>query len=347
MNTAHKVLIPTGYMGSGSSAITDMLSSFEQCEAPNGSFEYVFLHCPGGLFDLEDKLLQNNNALRSDEALRTFLATMQDLFDKSFSWIGGYESKISPRFMEMTQEFVDALVQFRPNSYWYYQEKKGWAAFPHMVLNKLSKAFLRGRPAVNAPLKYRGMMLSLPDSETFHSLAREYLAALFVEMGVREHSLILDQLLLPFNLFRMDVFFGENVECFVVDRDPRDVFLLNKYIWGPRDHSPVPFPIDVDEFCSYYRTLRASEKPCASPHAHRIHFEDCIFKYDEVIAQLSAIIGGALSKEPRFNPSQSIENTQLFLLPEYSAEGKVIEEKLSEWLYQFPEERMPRLQLAF
>ena len=52
----NKLIIPTGYMGSGSSAITDLICEFEGYEADNGTFEYVFLHCPNGLFDLEDKL---------------------------------------------------------------------------------------------------------------------------------------------------------------------------------------------------------------------------------------------------------------------------------------------------
>lgn len=67
-----KVIIPTGYMGSGSSAITDLASEYSECSNLHKSYEYVFLHCPNGLFDLEDKLLTGNNALRSDEALRSF-----------------------------------------------------------------------------------------------------------------------------------------------------------------------------------------------------------------------------------------------------------------------------------
>ena len=53
----NKLLITTGYMGSGSSAYTDLLSEYKDLQCNNGSFEYVFLHCPNGVFDLEDKLL--------------------------------------------------------------------------------------------------------------------------------------------------------------------------------------------------------------------------------------------------------------------------------------------------
>ena len=52
-----QIIVPTGYMGSGSSAITDLISEIEGYDAPNGTFEYVFLHCPNGVFDLAYKLL--------------------------------------------------------------------------------------------------------------------------------------------------------------------------------------------------------------------------------------------------------------------------------------------------
>ena len=74
-----KVIIPLSYMGSGSSAVTDLISEFANVNNKYGSFEYVFLHCPNGVFDLEDKLLIGNNSLKSDEAIHTFLKTMKEL----------------------------------------------------------------------------------------------------------------------------------------------------------------------------------------------------------------------------------------------------------------------------
>ncbi len=48
-----RIIVPTGYMGSGSSAITDLLvAEFKDCQNEYKSYEYVLLHCPNGLFDL-------------------------------------------------------------------------------------------------------------------------------------------------------------------------------------------------------------------------------------------------------------------------------------------------------
>lgn len=348
----HAILIPTGYMGSGSSAITDILSSFEGCKAPNGSYEYVFLHCPNGLFDLEDKLLCNNNALRSDEAFSSFLSTMKELYDSPFHWVGNYKRAISRRFMDYSEQFIDSLIQYKSDNYWYHQEKHGWAAFPKLALNKAFRALSSGKIQMTKPLRYSPMSIGFPTRESFYTAAKKYLGRIFNDMAEEGTWLILDQLMLPHNLYRFDSYFDANAECYVVDRDPRDVFLSNKYIWGPRDDTPIPYPTDVNKFCDYYASMRSAEQPCHSAHVHRIHFEDCVYNYHETLATVARTIGRETSDVgtsggKHFDPGRSIENTQLFLLPEMHAEGEIIANRLSSFLYPFPYERKPSIDGTF
>ena len=81
-------------MGSGSSAATDLISEFEGYSQNNGNFEYVLMHCPDGLFDLEDKLLHGNNALRSDEAIHRFEKCMMILYNTKNYWPGMYKKRV-------------------------------------------------------------------------------------------------------------------------------------------------------------------------------------------------------------------------------------------------------------
>ena len=115
----NKIIIPTGYMGSGSSAITDLVAEFEDCKNEFKSYEYVMLHCPNGLFDLEDKLLTGNNAIRSDEALRTFRTQMKKLYDKKFWWVGNYKNIISTDFMDKVNNYLNNITQLHYDGYWY------------------------------------------------------------------------------------------------------------------------------------------------------------------------------------------------------------------------------------
>lgn len=345
-----KLIIPTGYMGSGSSAITDLISEYKGYEAANGSFEYVFMHCPNGLFDLEDKLLCGNNAVRSDEALHSFLQEMRELYSRKYWWPGNYKEKFSVNFMKITEDFVESLIDFKPNFYWYYQEKLNFSRFIKMAIRKVFLVISGGRIALKKPLTHDTMWLSIPNKEEYYAKAKKYVKELLIELGIEDNNLILDQLILPFNLTRMEHYFEENAECFVVERDPRDVFISNKYVWTRQD-CPIPYPTDVMEFCEMYRKMRLMEIHSGNPHIHVIQFEDMIYRYEESVNSIQDILGLSNEDHERikemFNPERSINNTQLFRNQEYKVETDIIEQQLSEYLYNFPYERDVHMEEVF
>ena len=330
-------------MGSGSSAITDLIQEFRGYEASHGSFEYVFLHCPGGVFDLEDKLLVGNNAIRSDEALHAFEGTMRELYERKFWWPANYKKNLHPDFMKLTEAYIEKLIQYRPDDYWYVQEKLSPWMFIKMCVRKALMIVSGGKLVLKRPLVYDQMTVSLPCPEEFYEASRQYLEQIFCCMGVEKKNLILDQLLLPFNLWRMEHYFGDNAECFVVERDPRDVFISNKYVWAKRDNNPVPYPTDVEEYCEYYRRLRSMERKVENPHVHRIFFEDLIYRYEESVEAVRHILGlkkeDHVSRYQHLDPKRSIHNTQLFLREEYRKEAEIMERELTEFLYDFPYQR--------
>ena len=47
---------------------------------------------------------------------------MKQLYDKKYWWVGHYNERFTPRFMEYTEEYIESLIQYRPEYYWYYQE---------------------------------------------------------------------------------------------------------------------------------------------------------------------------------------------------------------------------------
>lgn len=338
-NSLNKLIIPTGYMGSGSSAITDLICEFDGFDADNGTFEYVFLHCPDGVFDLEDKLLIGNNSMRSDEAIRSFEKRMYELYSNKYWWVADYKKRVGEEFWKFTKEFIDSLVQYKSDSYWYMQEKVDFSMFVKLGLRAALRMFTGGKINLRKPLEYKTMRLSFINGEEFYSRAKAYLDKILEHLGLNEKNIILDQLLLPHNIYRAENYFDERMECFVVNRDPRDVFILNKYIWT-RDGDPVPFPTDVGEFCGYYKRLHSVEKKCNNTHIHVVQFEDLIYKYDETVERIMDILGvdkaKHIEKKHNFNPDKSINNTQLFNKEAYKIEAEVIEEELKEYIYDFP-----------
>lgn len=334
-----RIIIPTGYMGSGSSAITNLVSEFENVNNSHNSFEYVFLHCPNGVFDLEDKLLIGNNAVRSDEAIHSFLDAMKDLYNKKFWWPGNYKNIIGNDFYKEVERYIDELIDIRTNSYWYYQENPNKVMQLKTFINILTKKFIK-RDFIKKPLKYNEVLLSYKSPKEFYEITKRFINNVLDMIDSNNQDILLDQLLLPHNLFRMKNYFGDEVKVIVVERDPRDMFVLNKYAWTPKNIS-VPYSLDVKEFCEQYKNLRNTENKDVSKNVLRIRFEDLVYNYEETKNKVSKFLGYKprqhINKFKRFSPELSMRNTQVFnSSKEYQKEIKYIEKELKEFLYPFP-----------
>lgn len=335
-----KIIVPTGYMGSGSSAVTDLVAEFKDCSNEHGIYEYVLLHSPNGLFDLEDKLLLGNNALRSDEAIRTFKDHMQKLYDKKFWWVGNYKKIIGEDFMNITNEYVDSLVNFNINSYYYMHEEPNAKVIFKLICRKPFKMLSKNKNKFKSILRYNdGMHIALPTKEEFYKKTHDYIYKVINLMNKNNKNIVLDQFLLPFNLYRVDNYFDDDLKVIVVERDPRDVYIINKYVW-PSKNLEVPMPTDVNEFCEYYRRMRKSEIKTDSKKVLRIKFEDLIYNYDNEVTKIIKFLGfkesDHINKKTRFIPELSIKNTQLFNDDRYIDEIKIVEKELKEYLYDFP-----------
>ena len=331
-------IIVASYMGSGSSAVTDLLSEYSNVYCPHGSYEYVFLHCPGGLFDLEDKLLVGNNALRSDEALRTFEQTMQGLFENEHWWFGDYRSKVSNRFMDYVGKLIAELGPTSFEGFWYEQEKLDKNAWKTIRLKKKlgAKTF---------ELLGTQLRMAFPTPDEFYKAARSFIDATLTDLteGTNEKTLLLDQLLLPHNLWRAENYFdGDDTRIIVVSRDPRDVFALNKYVWR-KQNVPIPLPFDAEGFCTCYRRMREAERPATSGAILRIQFEDLVLDYENTVAKVESFVGCPMlgehvEKRARFNPEVSKGNLGVFgFSADASREAEIIAKELPEYTYPLDE----------
>ena len=171
----NRIIIPTGYMGSGSSAITDLVAEFKDCKNEFNSYEYVMLHCPNGIFDLEDKLLIGNNAIRSDEALRTFETQMKKLYDKKFWWVGNYKKIISKDFMDKVHNYLNDITQLNYKGYWYTHEEVNAKMFFKLLVRKPIKIIFKNR-YYKPILKYNdGMKISFIKPDDFYTASKKFI----------------------------------------------------------------------------------------------------------------------------------------------------------------------------
>lgn len=323
------------FMGSGSSAVTDLLCEYDNINCPNGSYEYVYPYCPNGLFDLEDKLLLNNNAMRSDEALRSFRAAMSELFGNKHWWFANYKDKISPYFMQYVDELIDA-ISYQIDGYWYDHQK--------ISINRSRCAYILekfGRPAASISRKnHDKMLLSYPSKDGFYEAASRFLEKTLLDIAKNAHkkTLLVDQLLLPHNLYRKDSYFSKDrLKVILVIRDPRDVFILNKYYWEPAG-VPIPYSRDVQLFCRQYRDVRSSVLPYDSTNVLEINFEDVILDYHASLENIEHFCGLWLGTHVKcgeyLKPKESSRNICVYLDEErFKEEAAIIKAELPEYLY--------------
>ena len=337
-----RIIVPTGYMGSGSSAVTNLISEYRGFSNDYDTYEYVFLHCPNGIFDFEDKILKNNTVVKSDEAIRRFRSEMEKLYNKKHYWVGNYEKILTPKFLTYTEEFIKSLNYFNYPGFYYKHEEVNFNMYIKLILKKFK---LIKTPKI---LKYKnGMEVCFPSDELFYKSAKRY-----IEKSLEKYNnedVILDQLLLPHNLYRIDNYFDNNLKVIVVERDPRDVFILNKYAWQSKNIQ-VPYPLKVEEFCEYYKNMRESEKMINNSKILRIKFENLIYDYDRTVKEIEKFVGlekeNHIKKYTKLDPKISINNTQIFKDEKYSKEIDYIEKELKEYLYNFPKEKIKKIELT-
>ena len=347
----------TGYHGTGSSAILDLLSEYEgTTEGGLHSYEHVPLYFPNGLFDLEYKLLHGNDPHRSDEAIKSFRKAMYELNDLNFGWFGSYGDLYGNEFKQNVDAFIDSLVQFSCEAEWY-----GYYIPPHFSAAKFIKdcvkTLIPGKKIngkfgiVPMQLTRQTKEISFVSEETFYQNSKRFIENYFRMINKEEKPvLLLDHLMVPHNANRIDRFFDDDFRLIIVERDARDLFVLCKYVWTRMGMEP-PYPTDPDAFLKFWTNMRKAEQIQDHPHVLRVWFEDLVYRYDETVAKIEAFTGLTpqqhIAPKTRFDPARSINNTQNFLIDRSWAAEVASYDQHPEYLYSFPYERIADINDTF
>lgn len=333
-----RIITCASYYGTGSSAITNLISEFDSVFSL-GEEEFRFLQDPDGVADLEYNLVENFNRHNSGHALKRF----RRLVDLNSATLFGskYESVFKGKWKEKAYQYIDDLVDFSYHGWWQYDliDKGKCFYFRKRVLNKLLHLTLwRNKPerTLNT-MKKEVTYCSHPTEEEFLSKTRTFVDELFGSVSKKDIVMV-DQLVPPTNIARY-LRYVNDLQVVVVDRDPRDLFVLEKYFW-----QDGIIPADVEEFCKWFKYTREHRKTEKHDTAKVkfVQFEDLIYRYEKTTAELIRWLELDDNDHSRrrqiFNPSVSIGNTQVWKKINMDpAEIEKIEKELKEYLYDFPE----------
>lgn len=339
-----KIITCAGYYGTGSSAITDLLGEFSNVHFV-GDYEFRFVQDPGGIADLEYNIVQNYHRHNSGHALKRFKKNIEFLCGNRFNRT--YENTFQGQFKKLTMEYIDSLTAFKFKGYWHQDVIDRGFLFWFIeraldkILNRVIVPIIRGRnniePISIHLLRNEITYVPFSDKELFYQKTKDYTDKLFEVANVENKDfLMFDQLVPPSNTDKYLRYFN-NLIIFAIDRDPRDLYLLEKLIWKG---SVVPVA-DVKDFCNWWKVTRAhlKEEKDDNQHVMRLKFEDLIYHYDETVDQICKLLNLDrslhVSPKTKLIPERSIANTQMWKrYPDEEENIKHIETQLSEYCYK-------------
>ena len=327
-----KVITCASYYGSGSSAIIDLISEYKSVKNL-GNYEFRFLHDMDGVSDLEFHLIECPNRHNTGHAIKRFERLIHfysgSFFEKRYEKFFDYE------FLKISNDYLSEMIDFKYKGWWFYDlYDKGRALYNLKQLeNHFLKIFTR-KP--NNILKNEKTYCSSIDENRFLEITRNYTSKLFCAANKENNDyLVIDQLVPSQNIDRIMRYFKDDVYVFVVDRDPRDIYLSEMLKW-----KECVIPHDPSEFCKWYRFTHTLGSKSIDKKIIYINFEDLIYKYADTVKKIENVLN--LSAEchleafSRFNPRRSLANTRIFeRTKEYENAISLIESELSEFLYDF------------
>jgi len=331
-----KLITTTGYGTTGSSVVTDLLKEFENVKS-FGEYEFRFLFDIHGVRELEVALFNLNNRQNIDYYIKQFKNYI-DYIDKSpiYSY---YKKAFNGKFKQISYEFIEQIIDIKWQGYWHrdIMDENFIRKFFYYLERFIQKKVLKQKDS-SAKFYKKEMYYAHPIShEEFILQVKNYLDKLFKEMKVKENYIALDQLVPPENTSEFLKYF-DNLKIIIVDRDPRDLYLLEKYEYN---ETWVPYK-NVKDYIKWYKLVRShrNKEKIDSNKVMFIHFEDFIYNYEKTIDKVIEFIGLDKSKwaNPKkyFNPDVSIKNTKKWLVyPQARNELELIKKELQEFLVEY------------
>ena len=276
-----------GYYSTGSSAVTDYVSEFDNVFSFTQE-EFRFIQDPDGISDLEFNLVECFNRHNSGHSLKRYKKLVDFYSGNVFS--RKYSAFFGDAWKDLSYKYIDDLTDFKYQGWWLYDlyDRGPLYHFIKRLPNKLLHMTFwcnRSEDDQFNTMKKEITYCSHLSEEKFLTVTRDYIYNLFTSVVPKDKEIMMvDQLLPPMNLQRYLRYFDQNIQVVIVERDPRDLFVLSKYQW-----KDGIIPKDVDLFCKWFEYTRSHRKHenLNTDQICFIHFEDLVYRYQETARALN------------------------------------------------------------
>jgi hypothetical protein len=331
-----RIITTTGYGTTGSSVVTDFLKEFSNVES-KGEYEFRFLFDIHGVRELEVALFELNNRQNSDYYIKAFKRYINYLSKSPVYKY--YEETFNGKFKKISDDFIEKIIDIKWEGYWHQDiiNENIIRKFFYYLERFIQKKILNQKDS-SAKFYKKTMYYARPMSHSsFLTEVKSYISKLIEAMNIKKDFIALDQLVPPENTNEFIKYF-DDIKIFIIDRDPRDLYLLEKYEYK---ETWVPFE-NVKDFVKWYKLTREHRKNEDINYSKVmfLNFEDFIYDYETTINKVinfcSLDKSKWMYKMKYFNPNISIKNTKKWLVyPQAKNEIKYIEKELKEYLVEY------------
>lgn len=333
-----------GFVGTGSSAVSDYLKEFSTTSALD-MFEFIVTHGPDGLEDLDFQL--NEHCVKYTSSVVAIERFRANIYNYLLRYVD--DANIKKEIIVALEKYIRSITQVSWKGYGVVDSQLYGVTFYrqpfiNMLSRRIGKKIYRTVSKrfhkENKGFPFYEMNVSIqPDG--FDEYSREFIKDIFRACKTNtKKKIVLDQPFNAINPCRSFKFF-DDPRAIIVDRDPCDLFLLTKRYFHPLNRA-LCVPTDrIEHFIQYYRCMRENMYRAdinGNERILKIQFEDMVYKYEETRQRINTFCG--LKDEDRkshyFDPNMSIANTQLH--KRYSGEEENLEKirkALPEYLYDF------------
>lgn len=326
-----KVIGVCGLGFTGSGAVTDLLREYDEITYDQHFHEFSLCYYTDGLLDLKHHLCDSPIRFESsDSALYRF----DNLIRSIYSGKHLHSSAHNKELYDISQKYLDDITQVKWKGTWGFRlgERDGLRSF-------ITKVLFKVRPIIgDKPYIYftdELMRFSIRPEE-FNDKTVAYVENILnTAIKANGEYVLLDQAF-PGDHPEICFPFFKDPKAIVVDRDPRDVFLLSKYDLHA-DSSWIPTK-DVQQFIYYYSRMRECANLNNSDRVLHVQYEELIYNYENAVREIESFlnISNHSLKGKYLRIEDSIYNTQLFnKYPQEADNIKCIEDELHKWIFNF------------
>lgn len=332
-----RIITCASYYGSGSSAVTDYVTEYSTVKSL-GNYEFRFLHDTDGIADLEYHLVWNHNRHNSGHAIKRFKKIVD--FYAGNKIVSRYEPYFNFQWKKLAYNYIESLVDFSYHGWWQYDLLDRGIFYYNFkqLFSKIYRMTIAHNTEKNLNVLPNEITYCSHPTQTEFDVKTKFFLQELLSAGNPENKpfIMIDQLLPTSNINRFWKFF-DDIKAVIVERDPRDLYILEKYVW-----KGCVIPTETAEiFCSWYRYTREHRKTeeFDTERVMLLQFEDLIYRYEETSEKLQIWLG--LEKKDhmmplkKLNPAESIKNTKLWEKYNIGDELWVIESQLTEYLYDY------------